>query len=82
MALQKATEEKAHEVSEEDLGVIRDLKTMEEECRELESQVICLQEFITALLSPKKRVTRSKKSSNKLEDRVTRPPSEKNRSNV
>lgn len=66
LALRKVSEENAHESFEENFGLIKDLKLMDEECRELEAQIVSLQEFITALLSPKKRT--AKKSSNKLED--------------
>ena len=68
LTLQKAFDEKAHEDSEEQLFLIRDLKRMEEEIRDLESQVTTLQELITSLLSaPKKRAVRPKKSSGKVD---------------
>jgi hypothetical protein len=64
---QKACEEKALEVPEEDLVLLKDLQIVEEEYRDLEIQVVHLQDFISALLSPKKRILRSRKA---LEDQL------------
>ncbi len=63
LALEKITTEKSLEDSEESLSLARDLKALEEERTELEGQVDHLQEMVSALLTPKKRATRSKKSS-------------------
>lgn len=63
LAMQKLQEEKANEISDEDLRLMQDLKDTEEECRDLEAQVNFLQDLITSLLSSKKRASRAKKSS-------------------
>ena len=72
LAWQKSSEEKANEISEDDFYLIRDLKTQEKECHELEVQVALLQDFITQLLSPKKRASRSKNLQIKKISRVCR----------
>lgn len=61
LSLQKAWEEKNLEPSEEAVAFGRDLKTLEDQCSEMENQVIFLQDFISSLLFPKKR-PRAKKS--------------------
>ncbi len=60
LALQIAEEEKKYEPSPEDAAYLRDLKTLEENCKELELQVTALQDFISALLLPKKRANTKK----------------------
>jgi chromosome segregation ATPase len=70
LALQKTHQEKALEIPDEDKYLMQDLKRVEEECADLEIQVQALQEFICALLVPKKRTTRSRKS---LEDQERLP---------
>lgn len=62
LALQKTWEEQNYEISEEDLHLVEDLNRAEQECRELENQVALLQDFITTLLSPKKRAARKAKA--------------------
>ncbi len=62
LALQKTWEEQNYEISDEDLHLVEDLNRAEQECRELENQVALLQEFITTLLSPKKRAARKTKA--------------------
>jgi hypothetical protein len=63
LTLQKTYEEKGYESSEEDLILFKDLQMLEEERRDLEAQVVSLQDFISALLNPKKRPSRSRKNS-------------------
>ena len=53
LGLQKAWEEKNLEPSEEAIALAEDLKTMEDQCIEMENQVIFLQDFISTLLVPK-----------------------------
>jgi len=63
LALQKAQEEKVvYEVPEEEIFLMRDLQRLEEECRDLELQVVTLQNLISTLLNPKKAPSRSRKS--------------------
>ena len=62
LSLQKEWEEQNYEISAEDLHLVEDLNRAEQECRELENQVALLQDFITTLLSPKKRATRKAKA--------------------
>ncbi len=62
LALQSIYHEKTLEIPEEDRFLMSDLKRTEEECAELEAQVLALQELISALLSHKKRAVRSRKS--------------------
>ncbi len=61
LAQQRAQEEKALEAAEENLILVNDLNQLEEECRDLETQVQNLQEIITVLQTPKKRVVRTRK---------------------
>lgn len=61
LALQRFQEEMALEASEENLILVKDMKQLEEECRDLEMQVQNLQEIITALQAPKKRIVRTRK---------------------
>jgi hypothetical protein len=61
LALQKSQEEKALEAAEENLILVKDLNQFEEERRDLETQVQNLQEIITILQTPKKRVVRTRK---------------------
>ncbi len=68
LVLKKNGEEKAIEMTEEELRMVKDYKAMEEELREQEALISSLQEFVTVLLSPKKRSSRTKKSVDKLED--------------
>ncbi len=67
MALQKTQEEKGVEIGEEELSLMRDLQKLEEERFDLESQVASLQEFISTLLAPKKKTTRSRKTAENQE---------------
>lgn len=68
LTLQKVTEESACEVSDEELVLMNNLLAMEEECEALEAQVSSLQEFISSLLTPKKRAVRSKKGAKSEEE--------------
>ncbi len=70
LALQKAQDEKALTSSEENLGLMKDLKELEEQCTDLEAQVQNLQEIITSLSAPKKRVTRTRKLREDLPDLI------------
>jgi hypothetical protein len=68
MAMQRAQEESGFEFSDEDRHLLNDLQRLEEECSDLEAQVVNLQEFISTLLSPKKRTTvRTRKASDSQE---------------
>lgn len=67
LALQITQEEKKYELSPEDAAYLRDLKSQEENCRELELQTIALQDFISALLLPKKR-SNSKKTKEPVQE--------------
>ncbi len=69
LGLQKAWEEKNLEPSEEAVALVRDLKSLEDQCSEMENQVIFLQDFISTLLVPKKRprAKKSKQSSDQQE---------------
>lgn len=69
LGLQKAWEEKNLEPSEESIALARDLKIMEDQCSEMENQMIFLQDFISTLLLPKKRprAKKSKQSSDQQE---------------
>lgn len=61
LAQQRTQEEKALEAAEENLILVKDLNQLEEERRDLETQVQNLQEIITVLQIPKKRVVRTRK---------------------
>ena len=63
LALQKAFEEKTLEPSEEILAVLNDLQVLEKECAQKEEVIASLQDFVSSLLSPKKRSPRSSKKS-------------------
>jgi hypothetical protein len=70
LSLQKACEEKAYEIAEEDLFLFKDLQMLEEESRDLEAQVASLQNFISSLLSPKKRSPRKVSASVEEQERL------------
>lgn len=63
LALQKAFEENTLEPSEEILAVLHDLKALEKECTQKEEIIASLQDFVSMLLSPKKRSSRPSKKS-------------------
>jgi hypothetical protein len=62
LTLEKIDHEKSLEISDEEKFLLQELKRQDEECVDLEAQVLALQEFISSLLSPKKRTIRSRKS--------------------
>lgn len=64
LALQKDSEEKNYELLEEDLSFMKDLRTLDTECCNLEEQVAILEEWITILLSAKK-TSRPRRSKSK-----------------
>ncbi len=70
LALQKALDEKVLGSSEENLGLIKDLKELEEQCSDLEAQVQNLQDIITSLSAPKKRIARTRKLRDDLPDLI------------
>jgi chromosome segregation ATPase len=67
LTLEKTDREKFLEISDEEKFLLQELKRQDEECADLEAQVLALQEFISSLLSPKKRTIRSRKSSESQE---------------
>lgn len=70
LALKRSHEEMNFEAWEEELQTLHDLKKLEEECSDLEVLVCNLQEFISVLLSPKKRTIRSRKPLDKNQERL------------
>jgi hypothetical protein len=70
MVMQKAQEEASFEFSDEDRSLLNDLQRLEEECSDLETQVVNLQEFISTLLAPKKRPPVRTRKSAETEQRL------------
>jgi chromosome segregation ATPase len=70
LALQKAWTEKSFEPSDEENALIRELNTLDEERHSLEDTVAHLQEFITSLLIPKKRVSAKPRKAEALPDMI------------
>ena len=64
VALQKECEQSAIDLNPNELVLIDHLKEVEEECKDLETQVECLQELVSELIS-KKKTTRTKKAKSK-----------------
>jgi len=72
LALEKEREEDDYSPSHEDLATVNPLKEFEEECRQLESQVLLLQEFISSLLISKKKPSLRKQKKKDEEDLFSR----------
>ena len=73
LTLQKVQDEKNFEIAEENLLLAKDLRILEEECINLETQISSLQDLIAVLITPKKRSSRPRKSSEKMEDQNVLP---------